>query len=100
MSKENQSKKNGYGKNVYKSLAMVTQFGINMIVPIFLCSFLGMYLDKKFSTSYWFVLLFFVGAVAGARNVFVFAKRLYEGPSDKEKNRNKRKESLQKETNS
>ena len=40
-----------YQKNVYRSLVLITQFGINMIVPIFLCSFLGVFLDKKFGTN-------------------------------------------------
>ncbi len=65
-----------YGKGVYHALAMITQFGINMLVPIFLCSFLGIYLDGKFGTSFWMVLLFFVGALAGFRNVYLFAKRV------------------------
>lgn len=66
-----------YSKNVLKSLTMISQFGINMLVPIFLCSFAGMYLDEKLGTSYFMVILFFVGALAGFRNVFVFARRIY-----------------------
>lgn len=66
-----------YSKNVFRSLAMVTQFGINMIVPIFMCSFAGMWLDEKFGTSFWMVSLFFVGALAGGRNVWVFARKIY-----------------------
>lgn len=65
-----------YHKTVYQSLAMITQFGINMLVPIFLCSFLGWYLDKKLQTSWLFVALFFVGALAGFRNVFIVAKKI------------------------
>lgn len=66
-----------YSKNVFRSMAMVTQFGINMIVPIFMCSFAGMWLDEKFGTSFWMVFLFFVGALAGGRNVWVFARKIY-----------------------
>ena len=50
-----------YRKNVYHALTMITQFGINMLVPIFLCSFIGIYIDRKCGTSFWMVLLFFVG---------------------------------------
>lgn len=56
---------------------MVTQFGIDMIVPIVLCSLLGYYLDRHFGTSWIFVAMFFVGALAGAGNVYRFAKRIY-----------------------
>ena len=70
-----------YNKNVYQALTMITQFGINMLVPIFICSFVGIFLDWKFGTSFWMVTLFFVGALAGFTNVFRFAKRIYETPA-------------------
>ena len=60
---------------------MIMQFGINMLVPIFLCSFAGMYLDRKFGTSFWMILLFFVGTLAGFTNVFRFARKIYETPA-------------------
>lgn len=71
-------------KSVYKSFAMITQFGINMLVPIGLMTWLGVYLDGRFGTSYWMVLLFFVGAVAGGRNVYYMAKNVYGAGTDKE----------------
>lgn len=71
----------GYNKNVYHALMMISQFGINMLVPIFICSFAGMFLDRKLGTSYWTVALFFVGALAGFTNVFRFAKKIYETPA-------------------
>lgn len=70
-----------YNRNVYQALTMITQFGINMLVPVFLCSFAGMFLDRKFGTSFWMILLFFVGTLAGFTNVFRFAKRIYETPA-------------------
>lgn len=73
-----------YKKSVYQSLAVITQFGINMLVPIFLCSFAGMFLDRKLGTAVWFVLLFFVGALAGFRNIFILARKIYEGDSEDE----------------
>ena len=66
-----------YDKSVYKALTFFSQFTINMLVPIFLCSAAGYLLDKKLETSFLFVLLFFVGALAGFRNVFILAKRIY-----------------------
>ncbi len=70
-----------YHKTVWQALAMITQFGVNMLVPIFLCSFAGMYLDRWLGTSVWMVALFFVGALAGFTNVFRFARRVYETPA-------------------
>ena len=67
-----------YKKTVYQALATISQFGISMLVPIFLCSFAGIFLDKKLGTSYFMVILFFVGALAGLRNVFLLARKIYE----------------------
>lgn len=77
-----------YNKNVYRSLMMITQFGLNMLVPIFICAFVGAFLDKKLGTSFFMVIFFFVGAVAGFRNIFLFAKKIYD---DKEKPHEKTK---------
>jgi F0F1-type ATP synthase assembly protein I len=66
-----------WSKNVYQSMVMITQFGINMLVPIFLCSFIGIFLDRKFGTSFLMVLFFFIGALAGFRNVYLFARKIY-----------------------
>lgn len=63
---------------VYRSIAMITQFGINMLVPILALSFLGIFLDRKLETSYWMILLFFIGALAGGRNVYRMAKQIYD----------------------
>lgn len=72
--------KGRYDKSVYRSFALVMQFGLNMLVPICMMSALGVYLDQKFGTSYIMVILFFVGAVAGGQNVYRMAKRIYDGP--------------------
>ena len=45
-----------------------------MIVPILLCTFVGIFLDRLLSTSFIVIILFFVGALAGFRNIYIFAK--------------------------
>lgn len=67
-----------YDKNVYRSLVLISQFGINMLVPICMMCVLGVWLDRKFGTSFWTILLFFVGAIAGGQNVYRMAKKVYE----------------------
>ena len=83
-----------YHKTVYQSLAMITQFGITMLVPIFLCSFLGWYLDEKLQTSWLFVALFFIGALAGFRNIFILSKKIFQTRDDTMER--KRRKGLQK----
>lgn len=51
-------KRRGYERSVYRSLALITQFGINMLVPTALCMFAGVFLDDRLGTSFWTILLF------------------------------------------
>lgn len=61
-------------KSVYTTFALISQLGISMIVPIFLCTFAGVKLDEKFGTSLT-VLLIILGVLAGARNVYVLVRQ-------------------------
>ncbi|MBP5385476.1 MAG: AtpZ/AtpI family protein [Lachnospiraceae bacterium] len=72
-----------YRKNVFRSLTLITQFGIYMIVPILLCTFLGMFLDRKLSTSFLVIVFFFLGALAGFTNVFRLARSIYTRSDEK-----------------
>lgn len=72
-----------YNKSVFKALALVTQFGISMLVPVALCVALGIWIDNRFGT-WWTVPLIFVGMAAGGRNIYRMAMTLVRS-SDKEK---------------
>lgn len=64
---------------IVRSLSMISQFTIHMLVPICMCSYLGYLIDGKLSTSFWFIFLFFVGALAGGRNVYRLAQKISGG---------------------
>ena len=64
--------------SVFRSLILVTQFGISMLVPILVCTMIGAYLGRRFSMPILTVPLFLVGALAGFRNVWIMAKRTFE----------------------
>lgn len=82
-----------YDRSVYKALTFFSQFTINMLVPIFMCSLAGWGLDKWLGTGFFVVILFFIGALAGFRNVFVLAKRVYSGgKGDSASGKNRRKD--------
>ena len=70
-----------YDKSVYRSLVLITHFGINMLVPIFLCTIAGVYIGRRFSVEWITIPLFLIGALAGFRNVFIMAKRIYTADS-------------------
>lgn len=75
MSSKNR-KKQKERQSTLRMLTLISQFGINMLVPIFLCFFIGYYLDKKLGTSYLMIIFFFIGALAGFRNIYIFARRM------------------------
>lgn len=63
-------------KSVFRALALISQFGINMLVPIGLMLWLGIWLDDKLGTSWLVILFFFIGAIAGGQNVYRMAKSI------------------------
>ncbi len=67
---------------VFQSLTLILQFGLNMIVPIFLCTMLGVWLGKKYNIPLITVPLFIVGALAGFTNIFKMAKKIYGQEGD------------------
>ena len=64
---------------IVRSLSMVSQFTIHLLVPIGMCSYLGYLLDEKLDTSFLFILFFFVGALAGGRNIYLLAQKISGG---------------------
>lgn len=66
-----------YDRSVFQALSLVTQFGINMIVPIGMTTALGVWLDRRLETGWITIVLFFVGAIAGGQNVYRMAKRVF-----------------------
>ena len=82
------SRKNaGKTSDIARSLVLVTQLGISMLVPIFLCIGIGICLDQTFDTS--LTLLFLIlGFLAGGRNVWILAKQEAEKQSRHVRRRN------------
>ncbi len=71
-------------KKTFQAITMISQFGLTMIVSIGMTTALGIWLDKKLGTSFFAVILFFVGAVAGGQSIYRMAKQL-DGDEDKKK---------------
>ena len=64
-------------KKVFQSLTLILQFGLNMIVPIVLCTMLGAWIGKKYDSPVITVPLFIMGALAGFTNIYKMAKKIY-----------------------
>lgn len=63
---------------VIKALMLVSQLGISMMVPIFLCVFAGSFLDKKVGTGCFLLIFLCLGIAAAFRNVYYLLKPFYE----------------------
>ena len=70
---------------VFQSFAMVMQFGINMIVPIVMCTLIGVWIGDKFDISWIVIPLFFMGALAGGQNIYRMTKKMYQTHNGKGK---------------
>ena len=75
-------------REVVQSFAMIMQFGINMLVPILACTLFGAWLGEKLQISWLAIPFFAIGALAGMRNVFVFARRIYQPGEHSDRDRN------------
>lgn len=71
-------------KRVIRALSMISQVGISMLVPIFLCCMLGMFLEEKLGWPA-FIPMFILGALAGMRNVYLIIIAV-DKEDDKKKN--------------
>ena len=65
-------------RQVLDALVLVFQFGINMIVPIFLCCLLGIWIGNKTGISWMMIPFFFIGALAGFTNIYKMARKVYD----------------------
>lgn len=79
----------GKNQKIFQCLTLILQFGLNMIVPIFMCIMFGVWLGRKYGIPVITVPLFIVGALAGFTNIFKMAKKIYGqgGSEDVKKNK-------------
>lgn len=81
-----------YNKEVFRNLTLITQLGIHMLTPIFLCVAIGVFLDSRFST-YFTLPLLVLGILAGGRNTYLLASSANKQNTGKGRRRNEEKRS-------
>lgn len=74
-------------RKVWEAMTMVFQFGLNMLVPIFLCTMLGVWISDKTGATWVVIVFFFIGALAGYTNIYKMAKRIMKDDKDVKKNK-------------
>ena len=68
-------------REITEAFSMVTQFGINMLVPIGAMVALGVWIGDKYNMDWVVIPLFFVGAAAGYNSIFKMTKKFLK-PKD------------------
>ena len=82
---------------VGKSLTMILQIGITMMVPIFLCVALAVWLDSVLDTILFMPVFLFLGIGAAFRNAWLLVKSYTKNDGSVESNANDRIRKLEKE---
>ena len=63
---------------IVKILSFISQFTLIMLIPTVGCFFLGLYLDKKFGTSFLSIIFFFLGAAGGMTGVYKLIRSTFK----------------------
>ena len=64
-------------RKVFQALTLILQFGLNMIVPIVMCTLFGTWIGRKYDMLWIVIPLFIMGALPGFTNIFKMAKKIY-----------------------
>lgn len=66
------------------ALALLNQVAISMLIPIFLCVFIGIFLDEKTKSGpLWLIVFIVLGVGAAFRNLFyIVLKEVKKGEKD------------------
>ncbi|MDE6182106.1 MAG: AtpZ/AtpI family protein [Eubacteriales bacterium] len=71
--------------NFAKAFSLLSQVGINMIIPIILCVFIGKWIDEKLNTDPLFLIIFIIlGVLSSFRNLYVLVIKDYKPETSEE----------------
>lgn len=71
-------------KKVLQSFAMISQIGISMMVPVFLCGAIGYWLNNWLHQELLFLLMLFIGIGAAFHNLYLLTRSFYAADLKKE----------------
>jgi len=75
-------------REITEAISMVTQFGINMIVPMGAMVALGIWIGDKYNMKWIVIPLFFVGVVAGYNSIYRMIKKFLKTKDTRAKKEN------------
>jgi ATP synthase protein I len=71
---------------IFRMISLITQLGITMLTSIFLCMFLGLWIDRTFSTHF-FLFFLILGVLGGIRGVYTLVRHANEDGQEEEDER-------------
>ncbi|MBQ3060990.1 MAG: AtpZ/AtpI family protein [Lachnospiraceae bacterium] len=84
-------------RKILFAISLVSQIGISMMVPIFLCVGIAVWLGEKLGKDYVVIIGILLGVIVAFRNVFYLTKRMYAKDLKQENERQKYYDDLYKE---
>lgn len=84
-------------RSIFYAISLVSQIGISMMVPIFLCVFIALWLSREFDKDYIVIIGVFLGVVVAFRNVFYLTRKMYAKDLKKENEKQEYYNNLYKE---
>lgn len=71
-------------RTIVYMISLITQIGISMIVPILLCTFIGVYINKYVDKPIIVLVFIMIGCVTSFRNVYVLIKSTFASDMKRE----------------
>lgn len=71
-------------KKILRSLMMITQISVSMMVPIFISGWIGIWLNRLFHTEICFLIMLMIGIGSAFRSVYILTKSFYMADMKKE----------------
>ncbi len=75
-------------RKILKMLSLITQIGITMLTSIFMCMFLGLFIDEKFSINL-FIPFLLLGIAGGFRGVSILVRKAIQEGEESENDKKK-----------
>lgn len=70
---------------IFRNIALISQLGINIVVPIFLCLLVGKGIDMLLGTSFFIIIMLVIGVLSGGKSAYDTAMnsvRMDEAPKE------------------
>lgn len=84
-------------RKILYGISLITQIGITMIVPMFLCLFIGIKASEYWGKEYLVMISLFLGMIVSFRNAYHLTKKMFLKDKIKEDEKRKYFDDIKKE---